>query len=187
MPGRSRTRPACISWKPRSISASDGATVMVVPVGAPIAFITGGALSDRRRPSTRSRPRRRCGASARRSTAPPAAGRGATRGTCGAGRRPTRRPARRLGAVVERHAAHGVALAPDRVTWRPTTQLAAGGQVGGEHGLRHRPAAADRPADPGDVAHRVGERAEPGARQLGADAPHHRPDHGGRPGQRRRG
>ena len=133
----------------------------------------------RRRPSTRSR---------RDGGAPATAGR--RRGARGRIAQPFEeravRVARRdddrsgdLDPVAQRDAAHRVAVAQDRVDGAADAQGPAVLLERARDRRRHHPAPADRSTDARDVAHRVGQRAEAAARELGADAPHHRPAHRG--------
>ena len=85
-----------------------------------------------------------------------------------------------LGAVGQCDAADAFTAAHDRVDLALGPQHAACGLERAEQRGGYLAAAADRSADLGDVAHRVGQRAEPAAGHLGRDAPHHRARHGRR-------
>ena len=89
-----------------------------------------------------------------------------------------------LGAVVELHAAHRLALARDGRDFGVQAHRAAGGLEGQAERLGHLTAAADGAAEGAHMAQGVGERAETGAGHLGRDAPHHRTRHHGRAAQR---
>ena len=78
-----------------------------------------------------------------------------------------------LGAVDETDAAHPRPLAQDGVDRALGAQDTPGSLERGEQRPRHLAAASDRTPDGADVAHRGGERTEPGPGGLRRDSPHH--------------
>ena len=80
-------------------------------------------------------------------------------------------------AVGQLDAPHPLALAEDGGDLRAGAHGAARGLERAAHRVGDGAAAADRPADGGDVLHGVGQRAEAGAGRVRGEPPHGRADH----------